>query len=148
MPVHTNILVVAALLFLSTGLCAESELSWSDAYANALIPGQEVSAGYLTITNNGDQDERLVGFDSEAAEMVQLHESSMSNGMMSMKHIESMVIPAGESVQLQPGGLHLMIMGADKEAFAGESIEVDLHFSSGGMLTTTLPIKNMMHSGQ
>ena len=126
----------------------ESKLSWRAGHANALIPGQEVSAGYLSISNNGDQDETLVNFDSEAAAMVRLHESSMSNGMMSMKHIESLLIPAGETLEFQPGGLHLMIMGADREAFAGESIDINIHFASGAVINATLPIKNLQsHSG-
>ena len=140
------ILLVLTLLAGGSGATAQSQLSWSEGHVNALIPGQEVSAGYLRITNNGEQDETLVGFASAAAAMVQLHESSMSNGMMSMKHIESIVIPAGDSIQLQPSGLHLMIMGTNKEAFAGESISIDFHFESGAMFTASLPIKSM-HSG-
>lgn len=144
------VLFSLGLLLISSGVNAqstsESKLSWSAGHANALIPGQEISAGYLSISNEGDQDEILVGFDSEAAAMVQLHESSMSNGMMSMKHIESLIIPAGETVEFQPGGLHLMIMGTDRDAFAGESIEVNIHFASGALVSASLPIKSL-HSG-
>ena len=142
----TNFAALFVLISLSVHLYAQSQLSWSSAHANALIPGQEVSAGYLSISNSGTQDEVLVSASSDAAAMVQVHESSMSNGMMSMKHIENLVIPAGSSVQFQPGGLHLMIMGADKEAFSADSIDVELQFESGAVLTATLPIKSL-HGG-
>jgi periplasmic copper chaperone A len=135
-----------ALLLASCSLHAQPQLSWSAGHANAPIPGQEATAGYLTVINSGDEEDTLIGFSSAAAAMVQLHETSMNNGMMSMNHIESIVVPAGGSVHMQPGGFHLMIMGVDKEAFMADSLDIDLHFASGTTITATLPIKSM-HAG-
>lgn len=139
-----KLLAFIALSAICTGLSAQSDLSLSAGHANALIPGQEMSAGYLSIANAGDTDARLLAVSTDAAAMVQVHESAMSNGMMSMRHVETLLIPAGETVQFQPGGLHLMIMGADQEAFSGESIDLELQFESGLVLDITLPIKSMV----
>ncbi|MBT5330203.1 MAG: copper chaperone PCu(A)C [Porticoccaceae bacterium] len=139
-----KLLVLLGLSSICTGLSAQPELSWSAGHANALIPGQSVSAGYLSITNAGDEDDRLISLSTEAAAMVQVHESAMSDGMMTMRHIESLLIPAGETIEFQPGGLHLMIMGVDQEAFSSDSIDLQLSFESGAVLSVSLPIKSML----
>lgn len=138
-----KIIFLAACLAAGSNLQAQSQLNWSAGYVNAPIPGQGAIAGYLSITNSGDEDDTLIGFSSAVAQMVQLHESSMSEGMMSMKHLPSIVVPAGGSLQMQPGGFHLMIMGVDNEVFEAGSLDIDIQFASGAMITVTLPIKSM-----
>ncbi len=140
------ILTFLGCAILSLNLQSQSALSVESGHVSALIPGQEVSAGYLHLHNNGDEDVLLVDFSSPAATMVQLHETAMKNGMMSMNRLDSVVVPAGGDLLMQPGGLHLMIMGVDKTAFAGDSIELDLHFSDGTVVGTELPIQSM-HAG-
>ncbi len=125
----------------STQSLANPRLNIESAYVTALIPGQETSAGYLSITNSGDQDQVLQSFSTSAAQMVQLHTTTMSNGMMSMDKVNDLVVPAGGSIEMQPGGLHLMIMGVDKESFAGESLDMQISFVSGDVLEINVPIK-------
>ena len=116
-------------------------VSVSNAYVTALIPGQEVSAGYMTLTNSGDEDAVLVSFSSSAANMVHLHETTSANGMMSMTAVDELVIPAGTSLAMEPGGKHLMIMGVDKQAFAGESIDLQINFAGGQGLELSMDVK-------
>lgn len=142
---HTKSKIFTALLLIAGSLVSAyssaDSLNIESAYVTALIPGQEVSAGYISITNLGDQDQILQSFSSSAAQMVQLHETTMSNGMMSMDRIDELVVPAGGSIDMQPGGLHLMIMGVDKEAFAGDSIDMQISFASGEVIDINIPVK-------
>lgn len=146
-PYKTVPFFLISWLFCVASLQAQnSDISVNNAYVTALIPGQEVSAGYMTISNQGDTDQELVSFNSSAARMVQLHTTSMAaDGMMNMSMLEGVVIPAGGSIQLQPGGNHLMIMGVDREAFSGESIDVQIELSGGEILELSLPIKQRDH---
>lgn len=140
------LLAFLGFAFFSLNLQSQPVLSVESGHVNSLIPGQEATAGYLRIHNSGNQDALLVDFESPAAAMVQLHETNMNNGMMSMNRVESITVPAGGDLLMQPGGLHLMIMGVDKAAFAGESIELKLQFEDGTVLDAQLPVQSM-HGG-
>ena len=83
-----------------------------------------VGGGYLTITNGGDSADRLVSISAEGFDEVSLHETTTDDmGVARMSHIDGLDLPAGETVTLKPGGLHIMFMGLDGDPFEeGEEI--------------------------
>ena len=138
---------IAALLLLSgCSSSAETEgpaISVTNGYARAtdemsLMMGVLMTGVFMDITNNGSEDVTLVGGSSPAAETVEVHE--VVGGMMRPKE-GGLVIPAGGTETLKPGGNHVMLIGMSDQLAAGDEVEVTLEFSNGESLTITVPVK-------
>jgi copper(I)-binding protein len=113
----------------------------AEAWARPGAAGAE-SAAYLTITAPGGQADALLSASSPAANMVQLHEvSTDAQGMTGMQHIDRLDIPAGETVRLEPGGYHLMLMGLTAELAVGGTIELTLVFERAGNVVVEAEIR-------
>ncbi len=98
-------------------------------------------AAYLTITNNGDEADRLIGASSDAAMVVEIHDMEVVDEVMSMVHLEEgLEIPAGESVLLEPMSLHVMLIGLNYSLLPGETFEITLTFEQAGDMTVTAQI--------
>ncbi|MEM7130314.1 MAG: copper chaperone PCu(A)C [Chloroflexota bacterium] len=109
--------------------------------ARATIVEDGNSAAYLLITNNGQQEERLLEASTPAAGTVQLHESLDDNGVMRMEHRpDGFVIPAGGSLQLEPGGKHVMLMNLAEPLAPGETISITLSFVNQDPVTVAVPV--------
>lgn len=109
------------------------ELSLKQAHSVATIPNARVAGGYISITNNGKEDDRLIGGSSDAAKKVEIHEMSMEGNVMKMRKLsEPLVIPAGKTVTLSPSGFHIMFMDLAKPFTAGETVDVTLEFEKAG----------------
>lgn len=105
--------------------------------------GAPVAGGYMLVINGGSQDDTLVAASSPAAPSVEIHEMRMDGDVMRMREVDGgLVIPAGQSVSLQPGGYHLMLMGPDPLA-AGEAHEVILTFERAGEVTVPFAVETL-----
>lgn len=102
-----------------------------------------VGGGYLTIINGGDTADRLISISAEGFDDVSLHETSTDDmGVARMTHVEGVDLPAGETVMLKPGGLHVMFMGLDGDPFEeGEKIPATLTFEKAGTLDVTFNVE-------
>lgn len=96
-------------------------------------PSDEMSAAYFKITNDGDEDDRLVRVETTIG-TAEIHETKMENDVMKMRPIEELEIPNGETVALAPRGSHIMITGLTEPLIEGESLPLTLHFASGEVL--------------
>jgi periplasmic copper chaperone A len=131
--VKTGTIVTAVLVIALAGVLAACR---EDAGSVPIIedqwarPGAEGdnTAAYMVIRNDGDEDFALIGASSDVGRMVEVHESKMDGGVMRMEEIEEIVVSAGESVQLEPGGLHVMIMHLNQDLEPGDSFSLTLHF--------------------
>ena len=101
-----------------------------DAWARATLPGQASSAAYLTVANAGGGD-RLLAVSSPSA-AASLHSTSMDNGVMRMRPVERLDVPAKSTVVLEPGGTHVMLMALEQPLAEGSTIELDLQFEKSG----------------
>lgn len=119
-----------------------------DAYAAPSPAGVDLAAGYVTIINHTDQDDRLMGASSPRAASVALHTMAMDGPVMRMRMVESMTAPAGGEITLSPGGDHLMFTGLTAPFTAGEEIPVHLTFEHAGELDVTLPVRGGGESAQ
>ena len=96
-------------------------------------PGAPTAAGYLTITNTGKTPDRLLGGSSPVATKIEVHEMSMTGGIMRMRPVAGgLVLPAGQTVKLEPGGFHLMIIGPKRAFKVGDHIPATLRFEHAG----------------
>lgn len=113
----------------------------AEAWVRPGVAGAE-SAAYLTITAPTGQGDALLTASSPAATMVQLHEvSTDAQGMTGMHHIDRLDIPAGETIRLEPGGYHLMLMGLTAELAVGGTIELTLVFERAGNVVVAAEIR-------
>ena len=95
----------------------------------------QVAGGYLAISNEGAQLDRLVGLSSKIAKSVSLHQSSVdTNGVASMSPVAALDIPAGDTVVLEPGGYHIMFMGLTGRFSEGDMLPVTLTFEKAGAI--------------
>ncbi|QXC51794.1 DUF1775 domain-containing protein [Agrobacterium salinitolerans] len=114
-------------------------LEVSDGATKAMLPGQPVGGGYVTIKNTGDSDDKLVGVESSSAGRAEIHEMAMVNDVMKMRKLdEGIVIPAGQTVELKPGGLHMMFFDVKKPFAEGDKVPVTLIFEKAGKVEIVL----------
>ena len=105
-------------------------------------PGAPTAAGYLSITNTGKTPDRLLGGASPAATTIEVHEMSMAGGIMRMRPVVGgLVIAPGQTVKLEPGGYHLMIIGPKRAFRVGDHIPVTLKFEKAGQIKVDFDIE-------
>ncbi len=98
-----------------------------------VAPGQATAAVYLTVTNTGDGSDRLVEVTAPVAATAALHSSSHSGGVARMRAIEDGVdVPARSTVELKPGGTHIMLNGLKEPPRPGETFGMSLRFARSG----------------
>jgi len=112
-----------------------------DAYVRATPPGQPNAAAYLVLRNNAMHDIRLVSVKSDVAEVAEPHSHAMDAGMMKMRRVGHIDVPAGGETVLQPGGLHIMLMGLVKQLKPGEYVSLEFHFDNGQKQSMRVPVK-------
>lgn len=114
------------------------------AWSRATPGGAKVAGGYLTIENRGATPERLKAAATALAVKTEIHEMAVSNGVMTMRPIEGgLVIAPGSSVQLMPGGTHLMLVGLNTALHQGDEVPVTLSFERAGNVSVTLDVQTM-----
>ncbi len=117
------------------------DIAISGAFTRATLPNAPVAGGFLTLTNKGAEDDVLVSASSEIARETQIHEMAMEGDVMKMRQLEDgLVVPAGESVALKPGGFHIMFMGLNGPLVEGETVPVTLTFAKAGTITVELAV--------
>ncbi|MCP8883282.1 copper chaperone PCu(A)C [Devosia sp. XJ19-1] len=110
-------------------------------FARATLPNAPVAGGFVTIVNTGTEDDRLVSVTADIARETQIHEMAMEGEVMKMRQLaDGVVIPAGETVALAPGGYHIMFMGLTQALVEGEKVPVTLTFEKAGTVTIDLDI--------
>ena len=97
-------------------------------------------AGFLTIRSKGEAD-RLVAFRSPQCNRPELHTHINDNGIMRMRQVEAIDVPAGGMVELKPGGLHLMMIDLTGPLAEGDIVDVTLIFEKAGEVAVSLPVK-------
>jgi copper(I)-binding protein len=101
-------------------------------YSRAMLPVAKVGGGYLEIINDGPAD-RLVRITSERARSVEVHEMKMNGAVMEMRELDrGLVVPAKSTVELKPGGYHLMFMDVAQPFKEGEMVKATLVFENAG----------------
>ena len=122
--------ILAATMLVASLPASAANVSVTDAWARATMPGQQVSGAYMKIAS--DADAKLVGASSPAIPRVEVHEMKMDGDVMRMREVKAVDLPKGKAVSLEPGGYHIMLMNLKKPIAAGEVIPLKLVVESGG----------------
>jgi hypothetical protein len=130
-------LLGALLLVLIAGTAAAQETKLGDLiitqpWARATPGAAKTGAVYLTIENGGQQGDRLVAASTPAAAKSELHVDIMNNGVAEMRRVDSIELAARATVELKPGGMHLMLIGLTKPLREHDSFPLTLVFEHAG----------------
>ena len=117
-------------------------LSVQHPWARETAAGQAAGGGFMAIANTGSRGDQLVSGTSPVAAEVQLHSMTMDGGVMRMRRLTAgLAIPAGTTVELRPGGLHLMFIGLKRPLREGERFPVTLRFQRAGRVTVQFAVR-------
>ena len=107
------------------------------------MPSAKVGAIFLTVTNNGAHDDTLVGASTIIAERTELHTHTISDdGIARMREVEEgFPVPASESIKLERGGDHVMLMGLKQKLADGEIVDLTLRFERTGDVELKVPVR-------
>jgi periplasmic copper chaperone A len=107
------------------------------------MPGMSgaTSAVYLTIQNSGSQADRLVSASSEVAQSIEIHQSQVQNNVASMQKLDTLDLPAKSTIQFQPGGYHLMLIGVNRSLNPGDKIPVTLQFEKSAPILVEAEVR-------
>jgi copper(I)-binding protein len=152
----SNLVVLPLLLgAISTQLLAAENAADSvfvmDPYVRAVPPGQPNSAAFMKLQNSSANDHAIVSAESPASEIVELHTHIEEGGMMKMRQIEKIDIPAQGETVLKPGGLHVMLIGLNDELEEGDDVSLTLVFADGSRKQIQAPVRKIamqMHKHQ
>jgi len=100
------------------------------------------SALYLSIKNNNTTSDILYKVGSDAAELVQMHQTVEKNGMAAMQRVKSVTIPAHKTIEFKPGGYHVMLIELKRDLNAGEKISFTLYFKRAGRIKVQAEVKH------
>lgn len=117
-----------------------------DAHAR-VIPGSKVGAAYLRITNAGKEPDRLVAVSTTVAGSAELHTVTNDNGVMKMRPIDGITVKPGETVELKPGGMHIMLMGVRDGLKPGDTVPLTLTFDKAGEKSISATVDKPMGHG-
>ena len=117
-------LILASLLSLAAVFTAHAQVAVKDPWVRATVPAQATTGAFMQI--NATKGARLVAASSPVAGMVEIHEMVMDGNVMKMRAIPGLELPAGKTVELKPGGYHVMLMGLKHQVKEGETVPVTL----------------------
>jgi periplasmic copper chaperone A len=139
-------LVAAALMLLAVPALAETykvgAIEIEQPWARATPKGATIGAGYMKITNKGTEADRLVGGSVGFARRFEVHSMTMEQGVMKMREVkDGLEIKAGETVELKPGGYHVMFVDLKDPLKQGDHVKVTLNFAKAGPIEIEYPVE-------
>jgi hypothetical protein len=115
-------------------------LTVADAWVRA-VPGAAVAAAYMKLHNAGRQPVRVIGVQSALAGHAMIHETRLENGVSTMRPHEPLVIAPGASVELEPGGLHVMLHDLAHPLAVDEQVPLELLLEGGGHVAVSARVR-------
>jgi copper(I)-binding protein len=139
-----SLIVVAAVAQPAPTLINAGALQIEAPWLRATPSGAKVGAGYLRITNTGSEPDRLTAASMSLAARGEVHEMTTQNGVMHMGPVAGgLAIEPGKSVELKPGGFHVMFLDLKGVLKEGQSVEVTLTFEKAGNVTVPFFVQGL-----
>ena len=133
--------VIVALVMLPIGATAQQgNIVVSNEWARPILIAGRPGGAYFYIKNNGATADKLIGVTSSVSPRVEMHEHTMTDGVMKMSQVMSIDVPAGGTVELKPGGYHIMLFDTNNKYGPGDKIDLTLEFESGATLEKELDV--------
>lgn len=138
MRTSCNCLAIAASLALLPATASTSEVEIRDAWIRGTVAGQQATGAFMEVTSKSGG--AIVGAASPAAGVTEIHEMKMDGGVMKMRTIDRLELPAGKSVRLAPGGYHVMLMDLKQPLKKGDSVPMTLQIEGKDKQVQTLQV--------
>ncbi|WP_353233584.1 copper chaperone PCu(A)C [Diaphorobacter ruginosibacter] len=122
-----------------TGMQSHAEVTVQDAWIRATVAQQKASGAFMRITST--EATSLVGVSTPVAPIAEVHEMKMQDGVMKMRAVDSIAIKAGESLDLKPGGYHVMLMDLPAAMTAGDNVPLTLKFKDSAGKESTVQVQ-------
>jgi copper(I)-binding protein len=122
---------------------AAGDVMVMDPYVRAVPPGQKNSAAYMKLHNGSGDHHAVVGAETDVAKMAELHTHTEEGGMMKMRKIEKIDIHPNGETALQPGGLHIMLMGLKGDLKDGDHAMITLIYEDGSKKMIHAPVRKL-----
>lgn len=134
--------VFAVLAIISFGVSADMahQVNADKPYARAALKVQGNSICFMDLNNLGE-DAAVVNATSSVANIVELHTHVNDNGVLRMRKIDSIDLPANQTVELKPGGLHVMLIGLRRDLKVDDYIDLGLEFEDGSVKSMQIPVR-------
>lgn len=129
-------------MFVMSPMFANAAITVADAWIPAAPPGTVAHAGYLRIVNQGTTERTLVGVSSETFQQVMVHRTVQEEGTARMVHLDELPLPIGQEIRFEPGGLHIMFIGAQQEIKPEQFIIVLMEFDDGTELSVPFVVRS------
>ncbi len=139
--------LICAILLLVGLTFSKPQIQIEDAWVRAVPPVSKMSAAFLKIRNSGDEEDLLVGVRTSVSRVAEVHTTVMERGVMKMRRLESVRIPAGETVEFKPMGKHIMLIDLKRPLRPGDRVKLILVFKKSGEIGVEATVRrvNMMH---
>jgi copper(I)-binding protein len=131
-------ILLSASIFLSFPI--QADVLVENAWLRLLPPVSNMTAAYMNLTS--DREDRLVSISSDIAELIEIHQSKMESGVMSMQEVKRLSLPKGKTIELKPQSYHLMVMGLKEVLIEGEAYPFTLEFEHAGKMTIDVLVRN------
>jgi len=142
-------LVIAAMMALTSSAWAQATVSVEEAWVRGTVAQQKATGAFMRLTST--QPARLVEASSPIAGVTEIHEMAMDNDIMRMRQIPGLDLAAGQTVELKPGGYHVMLMDLKQPVKAGDSVPLTLVFEDAAKQrftqTVQAPVKALGQGG-
>lgn len=104
------------------------------------FPGRDTAAGYMSITNHSQSDDKLISVTSPISGAVEIHNHIEDNGVMKMRQVDGIMLKAGETVELKPGSFHLMMFKANLPEDQ-KDVSLTLNYEKAPSVTMIVPVE-------
>lgn len=133
--------VVACWVVAAAALQGQTQMTAADAWVRATPSVSMTSAGFMVLHNPAGRDATIVSARSAAARVVEIHETHDDNGIMRMRRLDRLTVPARGSVRLKPGSFHLMLVDLTAPLTAGASVTFTLTLSDGSTFDVVATVR-------
>jgi copper(I)-binding protein len=128
-----------ALLLMAFSTLVAADVTVKEPWARGTVVGQTASGAFMELT--ASENAALLEASSPVAGVVEVHEMSLDNGVMKMRAVPRLDLPAGKPVTLRPGGYHIMLMDLKKQLKKGESVPLTLRIEGKDKKLSTIEVK-------
>lgn len=119
---------------------AQEDISVEQAWARDTPPGASNGAVYFIVENRGQLVDQLTGLSSNASERAEIHTHIDTDGIMQMRQVDVVEVPAGGSTVFEPGGDHIMLINLSQGLKEGGVVSLDLEFAQAGLIRVNIPV--------
>lgn len=125
-----------------------ADLEIENPFVREMPPTAPATGAFMTMINSSDQDIAIVSAKSDAAKKVELHTHTHDNGVMRMREIPEILVPAMGQAELKPGGLHIMLINPTRALKEGDEVRIVVTLKDGSEQEIIAPVRKIMGMGQ